>query len=359
MGLIPDFQLAAGDEDRTAQLRARLLSIKLTTETEHKADELVLEFDDAGNALALPAHGAVLTLSLGYAGEALFSQGRFTVDTSDPSMGPEGDRIEVKAKGADVRASLKGHKGRSFHGAKLGAVLGQVATDNGLIAVVHPDLADVDLGHLDQTGESDLHLVTRLGRRFDAVAQFKGGKLIFAPKGLAVSASGKTLPVIELARTDLKACKATDADRPKAGRVRAGHYDHAKGGVSYETAGDGEPTVTLRHVHRDAAHARAHAHAHHRHRKRKGHGIEFEPFEGRPDISAGRAVVLTGLRDGLAGRWVCEKVEHDWDFAKGGATTKVEATVDGRSADTVGDAAPGYGGDDADPDNQDDTGDGA
>ncbi len=348
MGLIPDFQITAGDQDQTEVLRRRLLTIKVTTQTDHSADELVLELDDRDNAIALPRHGAVLDLQLGYADAELHRQGRFTVDASDPEGGEGGDRIVVRAKAADVRATLKSHRSRSFRATTLGAMVGRLAADNGLAAAVHPDLAGVVVDHLDQTGESDLHLVTRLGRRHDAIASVKGGKLIFAPQGRAVSASGAALPEIALAREELLSWRATDVDRPKAGRVRASHYDHARARLVYETAGDQDPTVTLRHVHRDAAAAKAAAHGHHRRLKRAGHGVSFETAAGRADLGAGRAVVLTGLREGVAGRWLLCAVEHTWDFSRRGARTEAKGTVDGLSADSPGDAAADYGGDDAD-----------
>ena len=171
-------------------------------------------------------------------------------------------------------------------------------------------------------------------------------KLIFAPRGTAVSASGRPLDPLVLTRADLTSWRMRDADRQKFGRVRARHRDLLTGQFSVEEAGDAEPTKTLRHPYPSAALAGAAAHAEHRRLKRAAHKVELT-LPGEPGAFAGRPITLSGLRDGLNGQWIASEVEHELDFAGGGYTTRVTATVDGLDADSD-DGASGYGGDDAD-----------
>ena len=340
----PAFTLTVAGEDRTGVIAGRLMALTVTDTIHHKGDELSLTIDDGDNAVATPAHGAVISLSIGYADGELVDQGRFTVDETEASGPP--DVLEVRGKSADMRAGLKAQKSRAWRATTLGAIVGQIASDNGLQPQIGDGLAGVQIAHRDQANESDLHFLTRLGREHDAVAAPKAGRLVFAPRGQAVSASGKPLDVLTLDRKDLTSWKAVSADRQKHGRVRARHRDTAGAADLYEEAGDAEPTRTLRHPHPDAATARQAAHATHSRLKREAHGVELE-LPGQPDAFAGRPLQLTGLRDGLAGRWIISKAEHDIDFRGGGYVTRLEATVDGLTADG-GDGATEYGGDDAD-----------
>ena len=70
-------------------------------------------------------------------------------------------------------------------------VLRQVASDNGLTAQIDATLAAIQIDKIiAQTGESDMHLVTRLARRFGAIAKVAQGQLVFAPRGSGTTAAG-------------------------------------------------------------------------------------------------------------------------------------------------------------------------
>lgn len=340
----PTFSLTVAGQDRSAVLRDRLVSLRTTETTDHEADEITLSFDDRAGAIVLPRHGASLDLAIGYAGAALVRIGSFVVDETTLSGPP--DLISVRAKASDMRASLKAQKRRAWRATTVGAVVGKIASEHGLQAQAHPDLAGLAVAHLDQSGESDLHFLTRLGREHDATASVKGGKLVFAPKGTAVSGSGRALGPLALTRRDLTSWSMTNADRSKHGTVRARHRHLGSGTEAYEEAGSGDPVRTLRHVHRNAAHARAAAHAAHRRTKREAHPISLT-LPGRPEAFAGVPIEVSGLRDGLNGRWIAHRVEHEQDYAGGGFTTRIEATVDGLSED-AGDGDSAYGGDNPD-----------
>jgi phage protein D len=48
--------------------------------------------------------------------------------------------------------------------------------------------------HIDQTDESDIHFLTRIGKGHDAIASVKGQTLLFVNKGEGKTASG--IPMI-------------------------------------------------------------------------------------------------------------------------------------------------------------------
>lgn len=322
MGLKPDFRLVVGDADYTARIRSRLMSITVTDNDGETADSLTLTLDDADNAIEAPRNGAVLSVSLGYAGEMLFHLGQFTVDECEPEGPP--DILTVRASSADMRASLKAQKSRSFRDATIGVTVARIATDNGLEAVCAPDLAARTIAHIDQGNESDMHFLTRLGRNHGAVAAAKDGKLLFAPAATGVSASGKPLDVVTLdrAKGDLIRWRALSADRDATGTVRARWRDTASARTRYARAGSGDPVKTLRNTYPTQAAAKAAAEAELAKAGRAQNGIELEII-GRAEILAQTPINVIGLRPELSGQWITETAEHTADFTGAGFTTRI------------------------------------
>ena len=56
-----------------------------------------------------------------------------------------------------------------------------IARRNNLTPRVDATLAAIKVAHIDQTNESDVHLLTRLAGQHDAVATMKNGSLLFLP----------------------------------------------------------------------------------------------------------------------------------------------------------------------------------
>jgi hypothetical protein len=323
VGLIaPDFRLTIGDADYTARVRARLQSITVTDNSGEESDTLVIVLDDAGNEIESPRRGAVLGVSLGYAGGELFYLGRFTVDECEPSGPP--DILTIRGKAADMREGLKAQKSRAFRNTTIGAIVARIAEENGLIPAVAADLAGRAIRHRDQANESDLHFLTRLGRDHGAVAAPKDGRLVFAPIATGLSSSGQALQGITLdrARGDFISWKVLTADREAHGSVRARWRDASGGRTRLVTAGSGEPSKTLRHVHPTDAAARAAAEAELAKSRRDENGVELE-IEGRAEIVAQTPVTVVGLRTELAGEWIVETVEHAADFTGAGFTSRI------------------------------------
>ena len=331
----PDFNITIAGANPTALLKARMLSLKVHTSTGKKADSVEMTLDDRGNALAIPARGAVITLQIGYLGQSLVNAGQYTVDETG-IKGGAGDTITISGKSADMRDGLKTTKNRSFHATTLGQVVAQIASDNGLTPQVHPDLAPIVIDHRDQTGESDMHFATRLAADHGAIVAPKGGRLIVVPRGAGFSASGGVLTPVTLGRADLRYWKQQSADRSAYGSVRGRHRNLQSGHEEYETSGSGDPVHTLRHVHSTAALAGRAAASKFKHLQQSSSKVSIEPVIGRPDLWAGRPIVLAGLRDGINGPWVCADVDHDINWSAGGFKTTVEATISGKDEEPAG-----------------------
>ena len=241
----PVFSVVVDDrQDVTHRIRERLLSLMVTDEAGRQSDTAEIRLDDRGGAAALPRKGAEMEISLGFDGEEATVTGRYTVDEIELD-GPPGS-ITIRARGADMRSSLKAQKTRSWDDVSIGDLVASIAADHGLEPRVGRSLRAVRISHLDQTDESDMHHLTRLARDYDAVAKPAGRRLLFVPRGEAKSATGKSMPTVRIRPEDAGKWRVTLADRGEYRSVRA-HWREARDAMRMrETAGRGEPSFTLR-----------------------------------------------------------------------------------------------------------------
>ena len=328
----PAFHIVVdGHQDVTAAIRERLLSLRVSDEVGYRSDAVEIRLDDRGGTVELPRRGAELQVELGYsAGGKLAGlekdsgrvpMGRYTVDEVELSGPP--DTLTIRAKAADMRAALKQRRTRSWRRVLLGDLIRTIARQYGLDARVADELAKIVLPHIDQTDESDLHLLTRLGERYDAAAKPANGRLVFARRGAGLSATSGPLTAVRIAREQASDYRVTLADRPDYRSVRAYWYDTAAGRRAAVTAGDGEPVYALRddHVDEATAHAAAQARLDALDRGRGTLSLTLKP--GLPTVSAEGALTLRGFRGGVNGRWVATRVSHE--ISGGGYASRVEA----------------------------------
>lgn len=330
MGLKPVCRIEVGGEDATARFQDRLVSITITDNSGETADELEIELDDRGYVLDEPRRGAALIIHLGYAGFPLQRMGKFVVDEAWPEGPPE--VLKIKGKAADMRAGLKAGRTRAWRDTTVGEIVGQIAGEHGLIPACAEDLADRPIAHRDQTNESDLHFLTRLGRDVGAVASPKNGQLVFAPASSGRSASGQALTAVALDRVDLIDWKGVAADRESYGKVRARWRDRGAAQTRFAEAGEGTPVRTLRTTYADQTAAQAAADAELARTQRESGGVEIS-LAGRPDVSAQTPIILTGLRPSLNKRWIATTVVHTVGFASGGFTTRITANQTGKTGE--------------------------
>ena len=336
--MTPAFRIVVdGHQDVTAAIRERLLSLRVSDEEGYKSDTVEIRIDDrglpgrTGGTVELPRRGAVLTVELGYsAGGRLAGlekdsgrvlMGRYTVDEVELSGPPA--TLTIRAKAADMRAALKQRRTRSWHQVLLGDLIETIARQYGLDARVAKELAKIVLPHVDQTDESDLHLLTRLAEQYDAAARPGNGRLVFARRGAAMSATAGPLAAVRIAREQTSDYRVTLADRPGYRSVRAYWYDTAAGRRVEVTAGEGEPVYALRDDHTDEATARAAAQARLDALGRGAGTLSLTLKPGVPIVSAESPLTLSGFRNGVDGRWIATRVSHE--ISGGGYSSRVEA----------------------------------
>ncbi|EBZ6858207.1 phage late control D family protein, partial [Salmonella enterica subsp. enterica serovar Anecho] len=193
-GKSPGFSIVIEGKDVTTVLDNRLMGVTLTDNRGFEADQLDLELDDADGQIVLPRRGAVIQFALGWEGQPLFPKGSFTVDEIEHSGAP--DRLTIRARSADFRATLNIRCEKSWHQTTVGEVVREIAARHNLKMAIGQDLADRPLDHLDQTNESDASFLMKLARQYGAIASVKDGNLLFIRQGQGRTASGKPLPVV-------------------------------------------------------------------------------------------------------------------------------------------------------------------
>jgi len=186
--------------DITTDISRRLISLSLTDNRGFEADQLDIELDDADGLMQLPPRGAVLSVFLGWKGQALFHKGEFTVDEVEYRGAP--DTLTLRARRAAYRGSLNSRRDNSYHDTTLEAIVSAVAARNSLEPAVAESLKGVKVSHIDQTQETDAAFITRLAELNGGVVAIKAGKLIFIKPGSALTASGKPIPQMTLTRSD-------------------------------------------------------------------------------------------------------------------------------------------------------------
>ena len=339
----PTYTITANQVDVTATLQGRLIDLAVTDCRGFESDELTLTIDDHDAKVAWINRGVELQVWLGYVGEPLHYQGKFVVDEAGHSGPP--DKITVRAKAPDVLAKLKGAKTRSFDKTTVGAIVKTLADDNQLTAACSPTLAAQKVEHIDQTQESDLHFLTRLGERWGAVAKVADGKLIFTEAGKSTSVSGQSLPVTPITRTMIDTHSYTEAGRGDYTGVEAVWHDvrMAKRKKATASADDSKPkksersvkppkmTVTneeetagstdnvkrLKQTYPDEATAKVAAEAEWMRLQRAKATLELDLKDGLPQLKAETRCPVTGIRLWIDGDWIATEVTHSLSASSG------------------------------------------
>lgn len=194
----PIYKVVVNGNDISATLHKRLSSLTLTDKRGFEADTLDLTLSDHDGAIALPPRGAVVQVWLGWAHTGLVYKGEYTAGCPEHSGAP--DLITINAISSEFAGAFSAKKERSFHKITIDNLVKQIASEHGWEAVVDKDLAAQTIEHIDQQGESNAALLTRIAQDFDAISAVKGGKLLFFKAGNATTAGGTPVPKVIITR---------------------------------------------------------------------------------------------------------------------------------------------------------------
>ncbi len=317
----PAFAITLNGTDITGNIADRLISLSISDEAGISSDRFELSLDDRDHALGWPGAGVELEIALGYreTGGAR-TMGRYTVDEVESSGPPA--VLNLRGAAADMLASLKSQRRADYDGKTLGEIVRTIAARHRLTPQIAAALEAQPVEHLDQTDESDLHLLTRLAEQFGAIAKPAAGRLLFVEVGKGLDASGAAMPAVAIVRNQVTSWRASEQERQFYSRVEA-RWKPARRHSSVTLAvGAGDPSITLRNAFRTEAEAKRAAQARLRKMSRGRTALSLS-LPGDPELVAERPITLSGFRDGVDGDWIIKSAEHRLDSS--GYTTSIEA----------------------------------
>lgn len=310
--------------DLTSKIAPRLISLQLCEKRGEAADELELQIHDHDGLLEIPPEGAELEVAIGWergphVAVGLVDKGRFKVD--DVEWGGPPDVLTIKARSADFTDSFRVRREKLRKGTTVGAVLQEIAADNGLTAAVAPELASIAVPVLAQDQRSDAAILRFLGRRHDAVATVKMGQLLFLPIGKGTNAAGVALPALAISRRSGDTYRWRRSARESYGGVEARWHDKDKGerqtvSVGGE-GGQGKPKRLRRTFHNEAD-ASAAAEAEHKRVQRAAATFELTLAYGDAALYPEQKGRLSGFKPSIdATDWLLAEVRHTLDGGGG------------------------------------------
>jgi phage protein D len=305
--MTPDFEVLAAGINITSQVKDRLMSLTVTDEAGFKSDAVAISLDDRDGEVELPFPGAPLVVAMGYEETFLMPMGLYTSDEVVMKGMPA--TLTIRGKAADMGGSIKEQKTRSWDENTIREIVEEIAAEHGLEAQVAEVYADFFYEHLDQTDESDINFLTRIGKDHDAIVSVKGGALLFMGKGEGKTALG--LPMIPrfIYRTGKTTYSATLANRENFKTVEAFWHDHKTGERQKVTEGEGAPIKRLRHNYPNEKEAKQAAKAKLDEMKR-GNDTLTVTLPGDPFIAAEGQIIAIGFRVGIDGLWSVKSVTH-------------------------------------------------
>lgn len=316
--MTPDFKIMAAGANITPQIKDRLISLRISDEAGTKSDMLEVTLDDRDGRVEIPLPGAPILVMLGYSETGIMPMGLFTADEVTVSAPPA--QIIIRAKAAHLGGSIKEQKTRSWDKKTIGEIVDTIAGEHKLTPKVAEPFKAIKYEHIDQTDESDIHFLSRIGRDHDALVSVKGGALLFMARGTGLTVSGLSMLPRPVWSKDAASWTMTFATRENWGSVTAQWHDTASAARKEVKAGDAQPTYKLRHIYSSEQEAQQAADAKLTETKRGNDTFEVV-IPGDPLIAAGGRIVTLGFRPGVDGLWSVKSVAHE--LSTSGFITKI------------------------------------
>jgi phage protein D len=307
----PDFRITLDGKDLTSALEPRLQSMTVTECRQDEADTLDLTLNDSDGLLAIPSRGALLAVSMGWAGSALIDKGTFKVDEVEAGGAP--DYITIRARSASMTQGMGERQEKSWHGQTIGAIVAAIAGKHSLKPTAAAALAKIIIPHIDQTHESDMSFLSRLAKRYDAVMTVKDSRLLFMPIGEARTASGQALSVLAIERHSGDQHRYHVAERENYAGVKAFWHSTSKAKRNSLIVG-GETTHNIKvlpEIYPTEYEARIAAQSELKRTQRGQATMDYTLALGRPEIFPELPVTVSGFKPEIDETpWLVRRARH-------------------------------------------------
>lgn len=302
----PIYQIVANDADITAKIQDRFLRMTVHDGKGIESDTVTITIDNRGNVIQPLSTGATLAVSIG-TGSVLVPKGVFKVTELEEEL--DSDDLIIHGTAADTKGSIKSPKDRTFDSITYGELVNQIAIENNLQPVISDELAKIQFDHIDQKAESDLNLLTRLGRQYGAIAKPVAERLLVTGQGKGKTASGQEMPLEVIADAHNSSGRVVTKERDNYQSVVAHWFDEPAQQKRQVKAGDGEPSLTLKqeYTSEDEALKAATAELEERQRGKKTFSLT-RPLS--PTLGAEYRIQVINHKPVANGLWVVESADH-------------------------------------------------
>ena len=231
MGLTPDFKIEVNGKDVTDNVKKHLANLSLKDEAGDATDELTLNFD---NLFKRPKYEDKIKIWLGYKESGLYYCGTFLVQTTEKNQ----NSLRVRATSTNFTTEIKKKRNRSYENITLCDLVKKIADRNSL--KFRCNFKDVFFKHLAQTDESDLNLLNRIAKMYNATFNIKNNTIIFIKKQ-----SSDDLPIFEVDRKNVSSYSIKYANKTLYNSVKAVYHDTKENKTKEVVFGNGEPQYVL------------------------------------------------------------------------------------------------------------------
>lgn len=320
------YRLLVNGIDIGTKLQDRLIRMSITDNRGIESDSIELELSDHDGLIDIPPKGAEIEAWIGWSNIGLVYKGKYIIKERSHSGTP--DVLSLRGESADLKATFKKKKERSFDQKTIADIMTTIATEHKLLPKLNPKLGEILLPHIDQN-ESDANLITRIADEHDAIATVKNGYLLFMPKGEGKTFNGSDFPEVSITRNmgDSHTFSDTDGADEVSG-VTVYYYDNNNAKRQKVTVGiSDENTRELRNIQRDKQTAEHVAQAEYNKIKSKSATFTFKLALGEPELIPELPLMFMGFKsfiDDIV--WLGTKVVHNID-ASGGFTTDCDAEI--------------------------------
>jgi phage protein D len=327
---IPNYRILINDKNVTDIFQGRLISLTLKDERGNKADQLDISLEDSDDSLTLPSKKSIIKVWLGFkqtnnintsltnnvlpsnTAQPLTYKGSFVVDGIQYGNQSGVNILQITARSADFKGSLKLKREQSWHQITLKDVLNTIATRHNLTARISDTLAALVIDHIDQTDESDLSFLNRLAKFYDALCTIKDGNLLFSEIGNGLTISGKALNPLYIDKTQCSSYGYQIQDRDSEYTGVQSYWNNKKyARRKTVTAGSADNPKVLRTTYPSEQQAIQAAKSEWKKINRNQANMNLELALGIPDATPEMPVLLTGFKEQIAvQKWGIESIEH-------------------------------------------------
>jgi phage protein D len=321
-GYTPIYRIHRNGEDITGQFNDRTLQIKVDLQSGNgNDDQCTILVDDRDWRIARPITGESIQIWLGYIEVGIAYMGSFEIDDVT-FLGPP-RQIKLLGKSTGSNDIQKAPAIREFENKSVSDILGQMAGQTGLSTAIGSGLGDIKIPFKNQ-GVSNLHMIHELERLTGAVAKVVDGKLMFVKRDGGTTASGIALPTLVLVPEHFGTWQVRYTSKPGFGEVKASWFDKdemvRKWVGTGITGGDGGVGLAQKfggafnigQLFNSEAEAKAATQSQAENFKRAEVQATFDLAKGDPWIRDQQTLIVSGMRDGIDGSYVIDKVTHTY-----------------------------------------------